>query len=346
MSVMKDFVEISGLSFLEFSGNRPELLAALFEKMGLKNGGRSDSNGLALYYQNDIRFISNPSSGGNAEAFRSVHGRGACAMGFKVEDGIKAYELALELGAEPADETDYPIPAIKGVGKSLIYLVDEEAEKKLFSMLNFASPTSITAGETCLQRVDHLTHNLNIGGVERMSQYYEKIFGFKQIRSFHIEGKKTGLYSQVVASRCGKIIIPLNETKDDKSQIAEFIRDYNGEGIQHIALTSADLYKTLEKLTANGILFQDTPDTYYDLLESRLPGHGEDVEKLKKNKILIDGGEAQGGGFLLQIFTQNSIGPIFFEYIQRKGNKGFGEGNFQALFDSIELDQERRGVLS
>jgi 4-hydroxyphenylpyruvate dioxygenase len=345
MNATKNFVETSGLSFLEFSGSRPALLTSLFEKMGLKKGGENNSKGISIYHQDDIRFISNPSTGGNAEVFRSVHGRGASAMGFKVEDSVQAYELALALGAEAADQTDYPIPAIKGVGKSLIYLIDADAEKKLFSILNFTRPASGTAGETCLQRVDHLTHNLNIGGVERMSQFYEKIFGFKYIRSFHIEGKKTGLYSQVVASRCGKIIIPLNETKDDKSQIAEFIRDYNGEGVQHIALTSSDIYKTLEKLTENGILFQDTPDTYYELIDSRLPGHGENVEKLRKNRILIDGGEAQGGGFLLQIFTKNSIGPIFFEYIQRKGNQGFGEGNFQALFDSIELDQERRGVL-
>lgn len=346
MDANENFVEISGLSFLEFSGSQPKLLTDLFDKMGLKKEGGDDSKGISLYYQEDIRFISNPSNGGNAEVFRSVHGRGACAMGFKVDNGAQAYKLALELGAEPADKTDYPIPAIKGVGESLIYLVDEESEQKLFFMFNFIKPSPNTAGETCLQRVDHLTHNLNIGGIERMSQYYEKIFGFKDIRSFHIEGKKTGLYSKVVASRCGKIIIPLNETKDDKSQIAEFIREYNGEGIQHIALTTSDIYKTLEKLTVNGILFQDTPDTYYDLIDSRLPGHGENIERLRKSRILIDGGEAQGGGFLLQIFTKNSIGPIFFEYIQRKGNQGFGEGNFQALFDSIELDQERRGVLS
>jgi len=345
MNTSESFVEVSGLSFLEFSGSNPKLLTDLFEQMGLKRGGGDDLNRISLYYQEDIRFISNPGNGGNTEVFRSVHGRGASAMGFKVDDGDQAYKLALKLGAEPADQTDYAIPAIKGVGKSLIYLVDEDAEKTLFSKLNFTKPEPNTVGETCLQRVDHLTHNLNLGNVEPMSQFYENIFGFKRIRSFHIEGKKTGLFSQVVASRCGKIIIPLNETKDDKSQIAEFIREYNGEGIQHIALTSSNIYKTVDKLSANGISFQDTPDTYYDLIDSRLPGHGEEVEKLKKDRILVDGGEAQGGGYLLQIFTKNSIGPIFFEYIQRKGNKGFGEGNFQALFDSIELDQERRGVL-
>lgn len=345
MNTEESFVEVSGLSFLEFSGSRPKLLTDLFEQMGFEKGGGNDFNNISLYYQGDIRFISNPTNGGNTEVFRSVHGRGASAMGFKVDNGTQAFELALKLGAEPADQTDYPIPAIKGVGQSLIYLVDEEAEKNLFSTLNFTKPNPNIAGETCLHRVDHLTHNLNIDGVDRMSQYYENIFGFKRIRCFNIEGKKTGLFSQVVASRCGKVIIPLNETKDNKSQIAEFIRDYNGEGIQHIALTSSNIFDTVNKLGENGVLFQDTPDTYYELIDSRLPDHNENVEELRKHKILIDGGEAQGGGFLLQIFTKNSIGPIFFEYIQRKGNQGFGEGNFQALFESIELDQQRRGVL-
>lgn len=346
MTADNNFIEVSGLSFLEFSGSKPKLLTDLFEQMGLKKGGEDSSKNITLYFQNDIRFISNPSNGGNAEIFRSVHTRGACAMGFKVDDSDSAYKLAIELGAEPANQTDYPIPAIKGVGESLIYLVDDESEKKLFSSLNFTKPITNTTEETCLQRVDHLTHNLNIGGVKRLKQFYEKIFGFKHIRSFLIEGKKTGLISQVVASRCGKIIIPLNETMDEKSQIAEFIRDYNGEGIQHIALTSSNIFTTVKKLSSHGIPFQDMPDTYYDLIDGRLQNHNENIDELKKYKILIDGGELQGGGFLLQIFTKNSIGPIFFEYIQRKGNEGFGEGNFQALFDSIELDQERRGVLS
>lgn len=341
-----NYVKITGLSFLEFSGSKPKLLTDLFEQMGLKKGGEDNQKGMSLYYQNDIRFISNPSNGGNAEVFRSVHTRGACAIGFKVDNGARAYKQALELGAEPAEQTDYPIPAIKGVGKSLIYLVDADSEKKLFSSLNFKNPTADTVEETCLQRVDHLTHNLNIGGVKRLKQFYETIFGFKHIRSFHIEGKKTGLISEVVASHCGKVIIPLNETLDDKSQIAEFIRDYNGEGIQHIALSTSDIFTTVKKLKTNGILFQDTNDAYYDLIDERLPDHQEKIQDLRKDRILVDGGESQGGGYLLQIFTKNSIGPIFFEYIQRKGNDGFGEGNFQALFDSIELDQERRGVLS
>lgn len=345
MVVPKDYIKVLGLSFLEFSGSRPQLLTSLFEQMGLRKGGEHKNKPISLYYQNTVRFISNPSNGGSAERFRAVHGRGASAMGFKVEDSQKAFELAIKLGAEKAELTDYEIPAIRGVGKSIVYLVDDEGEKALFSEFGFDGDDAKVEEMGHLQRIDHLTHNLNIGGVERLCKFYEEIFGFRRIRSFHIEGKKTGLYSEVVASEDGKVIIPLNETKDDQSQIAEFIREYNGEGIQHIALASDDIFSTVKTLSSRGILFQDTPDTYFDLIDDRLPGHKENVEALRQQRILIDGGPEQGGGFLLQIFTQNSIGPIFFEYIQRKGNEGFGEGNFQALFESIELDQEKRGVL-
>lgn len=341
----KAYVEVLDLSFLEFSGSQPHLLTRLFDRMGFAHAGTHHSRPITLHHQGHIHFISNPSGGGNAELFRAVHYRGASAMGFKVADSQKAFAQALELGAEPAAMVDYDIPAIRGVGQSLIYLVDDAAEEKLFAQFGYRKQYSPDPN-TRLERIDHLTHNLNRGGVERMCRFYEKVFGFRRVRSFHIEGKKTGLYSEVVASPCGRVIIPLNETKDDKSQIAEFIREYNGEGIQHIALLSSDIYKTVDSLEANGIPFQHTPDTYYEKVDSRLPGHGEEVERLRERRILIDGGEAQGGGFLLQIFTKNSIGPIFFEFIQRKGNKGFGEGNFQALFESIELDQERRGVLA
>ncbi len=340
-----EFVKVTDISFLEFSGSHPELLADLFSKMGMVEVGKHGERPITLYNQGEIHFISNPSYGGNSEKFRKVHGRGASAMGFKVEDSQAAFDLAISLGAEPAEITDYDIPAIKGVGQSLIYLVDDSREKQLFSQFKYARSIE-SDGTTGLRRIDHLTHNLNPGGIDRMCGFYRKIFGFKCVRSFDIEGKKTGLLSEVVTSPCGKVIIPLNETKDDKSQIAEFIREYNGEGIQHIALTSSDIYKTVESLSSNGVDFQDTPDTYYELVDDRLPGHSENVERLRENRILIDGGQSQGGGFLLQIFTQNSIGPIFFEFIQRKGNDGFGEGNFQALFESIELEQERRGVLS
>ncbi|HHJ15268.1 MAG TPA: 4-hydroxyphenylpyruvate dioxygenase [Gammaproteobacteria bacterium] len=338
-------VQVSGLSFVEFSGPRPELLTDLFERMGLEQVGGDSARNIALYAQNDIRFLSNPGNGGNAERFRKTHQRGASAMGFRVENGEQALAQAIRLGAEPAELTDYPIPAIKGVGKSLIYLVDAEAEKRLFTELGWSLMNGRSVPDGDLLRIDHLTHNLDIGGIDRLRRFYERVFGFEVLRTFDIEGRKTGLFSLVVANRDRSVIIPLNETKDDKSQIAEFLREYNGEGIQHIALATRGLCRTVDALTARGIEFQDTLDTYYEAIDERVPNHGEDVEALRQRRILIDGGDGPDQGFLLQIFTRNSIGPIFFEYIQRKGHDGFGEGNFQALFDSIELDQMRRGVL-
>lgn len=344
MSSASAFIETQGIAFLEFSGNRPYLLRDIFFQMGLKEYEHKTRKGVTLHNSGDIHFISNPAPGGNVEHFRTIHTRGASAIGLLVENSSAAFEQALSLGAEAAEVTDYEIPAIKGVGASLLYLVDANDQKKLFAGFGFEIGKD-TSVQQNLIRIDHLTHNLREGGIAKYKEFYHRLFGFNSVRSFDIEGKKTGLYSEVVASPCARVIIPLNETKDDKSQIAEFIREYNGEGIQHIALSSSDIYQTVSGLSAQGVDFQDTPATYYELIDARLPGHGEDVARLQASKILIDGGEAQGGGFLLQIFTKNSIGPIFFEYIQRKGNKGFGEGNFQALFESIELDQERRGVI-
>ncbi|MDQ2076214.1 4-hydroxyphenylpyruvate dioxygenase [Marinimicrobium sp. ABcell2] len=338
-----NYVTTYGIGFLEFTGRRPHLLRDLFQQMELQEHKSRLREGVTLHTAGNIHFISNPSSGGSAERFRDVHERGASAIGLLVENSAQALEQVMRLGAEPVQTRDYDIPAIKGVGNSLIYLVDADHQADLFSEFGFFGSSIDNVNQ--LVRIDHLTHNLREGGIEKFKQFYGKLFGFKSVRSFDIEGKKTGLYSEVISSPCGRVVIPLNETKDDKSQIAEFIRDYNGEGIQHIALHSANLYETVANLSHNGIEFQDTPDTYYDMLNDRLPDHGEEVEKLRNSRILIDGGERQGGGFLLQIFTKNSIGPIFFEYIQRKGNEGFGEGNFQALFESIELDQEQRGVI-
>lgn len=340
-------IEVSGLSFVEFSGKKPELLRALFDQMGLRPYQNHDDQNITLHQQGDIHFISNPSEHGNVKEFRNVHGRGASAMGFKVKNSAQAIERAVELGAEEIKNTNYPIPAIRGIGHSLIYFVDEQCETTLFNEFNFergGSSNSSNPGDLLLT-VDHLTHNLYPDGIQKYKTFYNTLFGFQSLRSFDINGKSTGLLSEVIASKCGRIIIPLNETKDDKSQIAEYLREYNGEGIQHIALRTNNLYDAVGFLQNNGIKFQDTPDTYYEMLNSRLPGHGEPVEDLRKKRILVDGGDSQGGGYLLQIFTKNSIGPIFFEYIQRKGNKGFGEGNFQALFESIELDQQRRGVI-
>jgi 4-hydroxyphenylpyruvate dioxygenase len=237
------------------------------------------------------------------------------------------------------------IPCIEGIGGSLIYLVDRYGERSIYDVdfRAVAAPDGMeSAGLAC---IDHLTHNVMRGRMDYWTNFYEKLFNFREIRYFDIEGKKTGLLSRALTSPCGRIRIPINESQDDKSQIEEYLKAYQGEGIQHIALGTNDIYHTVDVLRRQGVKFQDTPDTYYDAVDERMPGHGEELVELAKRRILIDGNPGKGEGVLLQIFTQNVIGPIFFEIIQRKGNEGFGEGNFRALFESIELDQMRRGVL-
>ena len=238
------------------------------------------------------------------------------------------------------------IPAIAGIGGLNIYLVDRYGASSIYDVdfepIEDADPAANDMG---LTYIDHLTHNVDRGQMDKWADFYERVFNFFEARNFDIKGRKTGLLSRAMTSPCGKIRIPLNESQDDKSQIEEFLREYNGEGIQHIALGSSDIFTSVDRLTANGVTFQDTIETYFDLIDKRVPGHGEDVEELRKRRILVDGAPTDGQGLLLQIFTENAIGPIFFEIIQRKGNEGFGEGNFQALFESLELDQMRRGVI-
>jgi 4-hydroxyphenylpyruvate dioxygenase len=272
-------------------------------------------------------------------------------MAFRVKDAAAAYERALTLGAKPFKSTVGPmelnIPAIKGIGGSLIYLVDRYGPAGSIYDVDFR-PVPGAAQQpkgVGLLALDHLTHNVHRGRMAEWSRFYERIFNFREVRYFDIEGKLTGLRSKAMTSPCGKIRIPINESSDAKSQIEEFLDAYNGEGIQHIALASADIHATVEGLKRRKVKFLDTPDTYYELLDKRLPGHGENVSKLRRNKVLLDGAPTKDGGLLLQIFTETVIGPIFFEIIQRKGDEGFGEGNFKALFESIELDQIRRGVL-
>jgi 4-hydroxyphenylpyruvate dioxygenase len=234
------------------------------------------------------------------------------------------------------------IPSIVGIGGSLIYLVDRYGDRTIYDV-DFRRVDAGPIEATGLTFIDHLTHNVRRGNMNVWAGFYEKLFNFREIRYFDIEGRKTGLLSRAMTSPCGKIRIPINESRDDRSQIEEYLSEYRGEGIQHIALATDDIYATVDRLTARGIDFQDTPDTYYENVDARVSGHGEAVEELRQRRILIDG--SAGQGVLLQIFTRNVIGPIFFEIIQRKGNEGFGEGNFRALFESIERDQERRGVL-
>jgi 4-hydroxyphenylpyruvate dioxygenase len=242
------------------------------------------------------------------------------------------------------------IPAIEGIGGSRIYLVDRYGDQGTIYDIDFRFEPDwrekLAAADSGLTYIDHLTHNVHRGRMAHWAEFYERLFNFREIRYFDIEGKLTGLFSKAMTSPCGQIRIPLNESQDDKSQIEEFLREYKGEGIQHIALGSTDIYQTVDTLRGRGIPFQDTPDTYYEKVDERVKDHGEPTAELAKRRILVDGAPTEGQGLLLQIFTQNVIGPIFFEIIQRKGNEGFGEGNFKALFESIELDQIRRGVLA
>jgi 4-hydroxyphenylpyruvate dioxygenase len=241
------------------------------------------------------------------------------------------------------------IPAIEGIGGSYLYLVDRYGAQEIYDVDFVPMPGAAAREATSsvgLTYIDHLTHNVHRGNMNTWAQFYQRIFNFREIRYFDIEGKVTGLFSKAMTSPDGKIRIPLNESQDDKSQIEEFLRDYQGEGIQHIALGTDDICSTVDRMRARGVQFQDTPETYYEAVNSRVPGHGEDLARLRERRILIDGAPTQGQGLLLQIFTHNAVGPCFFEIIQRKGNEGFGEGNFKALFESLELDQIRRGTLS
>jgi 4-hydroxyphenylpyruvate dioxygenase len=240
------------------------------------------------------------------------------------------------------------IPAIYGIGESLLYFVDRYGKQSIYDV-DFAfypdANERLAKMDVGMFEIDHLTHNVKQGNMDVWSGFYERIGNFREIRYFDIEGKLTGLVSRAMTAPCGKIRIPINESSDDKSQIEEFIREYNGEGIQHIALSTNDIYQTVKTLRDRGMDFMPTPDTYYEKVNDRVDGHKEDVDHLKDLRILIDGAPMKDG-ILLQIFTQTVIGPVFFEIIQRKGNEGFGEGNFKALFESIEEDQIRRGVLT
>jgi 4-hydroxyphenylpyruvate dioxygenase len=336
-----------GFEFVEYTAPDPSELRALFSQMGFPAVARHRSRNVTLHRQGDINFIINAESGSFAQRFAHEHGGSICAMAFRVKDASLAYKRALALGATPGPQSAGPmelnIPSIEGIGGSLIYLVDRYGERSIYDVDFIPMEQSDDFGGTGLTLLDHLTHNVKRGNMKVWSGFYEKLFNFREIRYFDIEGKATGLFSKAMTSPCGKIRIPINESQDDKSQIEEYLRQYKGEGIQHLALATDDIYQTVDRLRARGVTFQDTPDTYYDGVNGRVAGHKEDLAGLQRRRILIDG-SAQDG-ILLQIFTANVLGPIFFEIIQRKGNEGFGEGNFQALFESIELDQIRRGVV-
>jgi 4-hydroxyphenylpyruvate dioxygenase len=338
-----------GFEFVEYAAPDPQALRSLFERMGFPIVARHRSKNVTRHAQGDINFIINAEPDSFAQRFARAHGPCACAMAFRVRDAAFAYRRALELGARPGPQSAGPmelnIPSIEGIGGSLIYLVDRYGDQSIYDVDFRPLDVSPDNEPTALACIDHLTHNVMRGRMDYWTGFYGRLFNFREIRYFDIEGKKTGLLSRALTSPCGRIRIPINESQDDKSQIEEYLKAYQGEGIQHIALGTNDIYRTVDVLRRQGVKFQDTPDTYYDAVNERMPGHGEELVELAKRRILIDGNPGKGEGVLLQIFTQNVIGPIFFEIIQRKGNEGFGEGNFRALFESIELDQMRRGVL-
>jgi len=339
--------ELDGFAFLEFSGPDKKRLEKQFTEMGFQPLAHHQDQDITLFQQGEIQFIVNAATKCQAAEHSATHGPGACAMGFKVKDAHAAFDYAINHGAtafEDCSHAHHGLPAIQAIGGSVIYFVDNK--NKPFND-KWSKNTSVAASlnGNGLIRIDHLTHNVYRGNMDKWAKFYESIFNFQEIRFFNIVGKMTGLISRALASPCGKIKIPLNESKDDKSQIEEFLHEYHGEGIQHIALTSENIYKTVNSLRKQGVKFLDVPDTYYEMLDTRLPWHQEPVAELNAEKILMDGEVDPKQGLLLQIFTENIFGPVFFEIIQRKGNQGFGEGNFQALFEAIERDQVKRGTL-
>ncbi|MGC3874258.1 4-hydroxyphenylpyruvate dioxygenase [Halomonas sp. GXIMD04776] len=348
----------NGFEFVEYTAPTVEGLEALrclFLQMGFVETRQHRSKNVRLFQQENVNFVLNAEPGSHAAAFAKVHGPSACAMAWKVSDAQQAFEYVVAQGAEPVENPVGPgevgIPAVKGIGGSLLYFVDEKVDDQDRTIYDIDFEPITDNGQSIdknansvgLKVLDHLTHNVDRGQMNVWADFYTRIANFREIRYFDIEGKMTALHSRAMTAPCGKMHIPINESADDTSQIAEFLREYNGEGIQHLALATDDIYATVRALRANGITFLSTPDTYYEKIDERVPNHEEKVEDLRALSLLIDGAPQEG--VLLQIFTETVIGPIFFEIIQRKGNDGFGEGNFKALFESIEEDQIRRGVL-
>lgn len=345
---------LDGFEFVEYASPQPGILEPAFAAMGFVKVAQHRSKDVSLYRQGEINFIINNEPGSAAYYFAREHGPSACGMAFRVRDAHKAYRLALDAGAEPMDiptgVMELRLPAIKGIGGAPLYLIDRYATGKSiydidFEFIEGVDRNPVGAG---LKTIDHLTHNVYRGRMAHWAAFYERLFNFREVRYFDIKGEYTGLTSKAMSAPDGKIRIPLNEESSrGAGQIEEFLMQFSGEGIQHIALQTDDLIATWDALKRTGTPFMTAPpDTYYEMLEGRLPGHGEPTDELKRRGILLDGVADDGGRrLLLQIFSATTLGPVFFEFIQRKGDEGFGEGNFKALFESIERDQIRRGVV-
>jgi len=346
---------LMGFEFVEFASPTANLLEPLFEKLGFSLVARHRSKDVLLYRQGEINFIVNREPKSQAGYFAAEHGPSACGLAFRVRDSHRAYARALELGAQPLEMPTGPmelrLPAIKGIGGAPLYLIDRFEDGKSIYDIDFEWIDGVPRHPVGhgLKVIDHLTHNVYRGRMAFWAAFYEKLFNFREIRYFDIQGEYTGLTSKAMTAPDGKIRIPLNEeAKQGGGQIEEFLMQFNGEGIQHVALLTDDLFATIDQLALAGVPLMTAPnDVYYEMLDERLPGHGQAVDQLKTRGILLDG-STQGGSarLLLQIFSQTLLGPVFFEFIQRKGDDGFGEGNFKALFQSIERDQLRRGALN
>ncbi|MCF8475358.1 MAG: 4-hydroxyphenylpyruvate dioxygenase [Emcibacter sp.] len=340
---------LDGFEFIEYASPNPEDLRVLFRKMGFRAVARHRSKDVTLYRQGDVNFLINAEPNSFAQRYAYAHGPSICSMAFRVRNAKQAYKRALDNGGQsvPSDAgpMELNIPAIEGIGGSRLYLIDRYGDHTIYDVdfVPYQDEAETNIQDCGMLAIDHLTHNVYQGRMSYWAEFYEKIFNFRELKYFDINGQKTGLTSKAMTSPCGKIHIPLNESKDGKSQIVEYLVEYRGEGIQHVALSTNNIFKTVDQLRDNDVVLQDTLDTYYDLVDDRIDKHSENIEELRKRRILIDGSDKDG--ILLQIFTDTVIGPIFYEIIQRKGNNGFGEGNFRALFESIELDQMRRGVI-
>jgi 4-hydroxyphenylpyruvate dioxygenase len=355
---MTDLLEnplgLDGFEFVEWASPTPGILEPVFEKMGFTKIAEHRSKDADLYRQGNINFILNKQPSSQASYFAEEHGPSACGMAFRVKDAHLAYDLAVKRGAQPLELPTGPmelrLPAIKGIGNAPLYLIDRYGDEASIYDIDFRYLDGVDRNpKGCgFKQIDHLTHNVYRGRMDYWSKFYEDIFGFRQIRTFDIKGEYTGLKSRAMTSPDGAIRIPLNEeSSQGAGQIEEFLMANNGEGIQHVAFASDDLLDSWDQLKANGLPFMSSPpDAYYDMIDERLPGHGEPVEELKKRGILLDGStEENDPRLLLQIFSETQVGPVFFEYIQRKRDEGFGEGNFKALFESMERDQIKRGVI-
>lgn len=347
-------VGLDGFEFIEFCAKERGSLDDVFKAIGFSKVANHRSKQVELWRQGDINLIANYEQNSPAAFFAKEHGPSACGMGFRVRDARKAYDHLIAQGAEPVDTKTGPmelnIPAIRGIGGALVYLIDRYGDDLSIYDIDFeyiegVDRNPVGAG---FNIIDHLTHNVYGGRMAYWADYYERLFNFQEIRFFDIKGEYTGLTSKALTAPDGKIRIPLNEEGEGgKGQIEEFLRAYNGEGIQHIAFACDDLIACWDKLKAMGTPFMTAPpETYYEMLSERLPGHGEPVNELQTRGILLDGSTEDGDPrLLLQIFSETMVGPVFFEFIQRKKDEGFGEGNFKALFESMERDQIRRGVL-